>query len=184
MNIETDRLIIKNGTIDDFKKVYEYNIKKLEDIAGEFVYEKQNPKEIESWFDNDIKKYYEEIDKKKNFDLILYLKDSQIPIGNLLLDRVNEKEKSIEVVCVIHPKYWGKGYMYEAMLSVFPKIYSMGFEKIMYSYSNGNKKSARLCEKVGFVFDSVNKNDYIKNGNSIDVYNYVLTKDDFFKLYK
>lgn len=56
MNIETDRLIIKNGTIEDFKKVYEYNIKKLEDIAGEFIYEKQDPKEIESWFDNDIKK--------------------------------------------------------------------------------------------------------------------------------
>ena len=43
---------------------------------------------VESWFDNDIKKYYEEIDKKKNFDLILYLKDSLAPIGNLLLDRV------------------------------------------------------------------------------------------------
>jgi len=46
MNLETNRLYIRNGTVEDFVKIYEYNFTKLEDIAGEFEYIKQDPKEI------------------------------------------------------------------------------------------------------------------------------------------
>lgn len=42
--LETERLILKRGTLEDLKKIYEYNFKKLRDIAGKFVFEKQDLK--------------------------------------------------------------------------------------------------------------------------------------------
>lgn len=183
MTMETDRLCIKNGTVKDFIKVYEYNFTKLEDIAGEFEYVTQDPKEIESWFGGDISKYYQEMKAKNNYDLILYLKDENIPVGNLLLDRINEEEKSIEITCHIHPKYWGNGYMKEAILSVLPFLYDKGFESVIYSYGEGNIKSSKLCSKLGFELQSIRQNDYIRNGVSISTYRNILTKDRYKELY-
>lgn len=182
MNIITDRLYIKNGTIEDFLKVYEYNFTKLEDIAGVFEYEKQDPKKIESWFDGDITKYYEELNEKNNYDLILYLKDGNIPVGNLLLDRINEEENSIEITCHVHPDYWGNGYMQEAIISVFPHLFNI-FDAVIYSYGTGNVKSAKLCSKLGFELESIKERDYIKNGIPIDNYRNILTKERYNELY-
>lgn len=184
MNIETERLYIRNGTIEDFVKVYEYNFTKLQDIAGELKYEKQNPKNIESWFGGDILNYYKELESKNNYDLILYLKEGNIPIGNLILDRINEEENSIEITCHIHPNYWGNNYMKEGLLAVLPKIFELGFSSVIYSYGFGNIKSEKLCSKLGFELESIKKDDYIRNGVSIDTYRNILTREQFYKLHK
>lgn len=183
MDLETERLYIKNGSIQDFLRVYEYNFLKLQDIAGEFEYEKQNPKEIESIFNGDISKYYQELSKKNNYDLILYLKENNEPIGNLLLDRINNDENSIEISCYVHPNYWGNGYMYEAIVNVLPLLYDMGFDLIIYSYDEGNIKSSKLCNKLGFELESINENNYTRNGVQISTYRNILTKDRYRKLY-
>ena len=183
MNLETDRLYIRNGTVEDFVKIYEYNFTKLEDIAGEFEYIKQDPKEIESWFDGDISKYYQELQQKNNYDLILYLKEGTIPVGNLLLDRINNEERSIEITCHIHPSYWGNGYMQEAILTVLPFLYGIGFDAVIYSYGEGNIKSSKLCSKLGFELHSVKHNDFIRNGVQISTYRNILTKVRYKELY-
>jgi hypothetical protein len=41
--LETEWLILKRGTYEDYVKVYEYDFTKLRDIAGEFEYVKQDP---------------------------------------------------------------------------------------------------------------------------------------------
>ena len=183
MNLETDRLFIKNGTIEDFIKVYEYNFLKLEDIAGEFEYERQNPKEIETWFGGDISKYYKKLKMENNYDLILYLKDNNTPIGNLLLHQINNEEKSIEITCYVHPNYWGNGYMQEAILEILPILYSIGFEAVIYSYGEGNIKSAKLCSKLEFELESIKKDNYTRNGIKISTYRNILTKDRYNDLY-
>ncbi len=184
MNIETERLIIKNGEIEDFLKVYEYNFLKLEDVGFEFVLEKQDLDQIKSWFGEDIREYYKDMESKNNYDLVLYLKESLTPIGNLLLDRINNDEKSIEITCHVHPSYWGNGYMKEAIVSVMPYLFNeLGFEAIIYSYASGNKKSARLCSKIGFELESIKKNNYKRNGIQIDTYRNILTKDRYKELY-
>lgn len=183
MNFETDRLYIRNGTVEDFVKVYEYNFTKLEDIAGEFEYVKQDSKEIEAWFGCDISKYYQELELKNNYDLILYLKEETIPIGNLLLDRVNNEEKSIEIACHVHPSHWGNGYMQEAILEILPFLYDMGFNAVIYSYDEGNIKSSKLCSKLGFELQSIKHNAYVRNGVQISTYRNIMTKERYTELY-
>lgn len=183
MNIETDRMVIKNGIIEDFISVYEYNFTKLENIGGQFEYEKQDSKYIESWFEGDILNYYKNLELKNNYDLILYLKNGNIPIGNLLLDRINEKENSIEITCHVHPNYWGNGYMSEAIITTLPYLFNMGFDSVIYSYGSGNIKSSKLCSKLGFELESIKKNDYVRNGIKIDTYRNILTKERYNEIY-
>ena len=40
--LESNRLIMKKGQKEDYLKVYEYNFKKLMDVDGVFVLEKQD----------------------------------------------------------------------------------------------------------------------------------------------
>ena len=42
--LETERLMLKRGTLEDYQKVYEYDFTKLRDINGEFDFVKQDPK--------------------------------------------------------------------------------------------------------------------------------------------
>lgn len=65
--IETERLILKRGIMEDYVKVYEYDFTKLRDINGEFEYVKQEPKKIIG-FDT----YADE--EENCIDFIIYLK--------------------------------------------------------------------------------------------------------------
>ena len=107
--LETERLILKRGTYEDYVKVYEYDFTRLRNIAGEFEFVKQDPEKI--------KGFETTADEEPNtLDFIVYLKDTDEPIGNLLMDRYDEKMKSLEISVNLHPNYWRKGYMTEAKL--------------------------------------------------------------------
>lgn len=60
-NLETDRLILKRVTDENFLKVYEYDFTRLRDINWEFKYVKNDPEKIrgfETYADEERKKMY------------------------------------------------------------------------------------------------------------------------------
>ena len=183
--IETERLIIKHGEIEDYVKVHEFDFNYLENIDGIFKYVKRDPDEVRSWFANDssMEEHYKRLEQKKSYEFIIYLKENKEPIGDIGFDRYNEKLNSLEISCYIHPKYWGNGYMKEALIQAMDYIYSLGFENIIYGYYEGNTKSKRNCEKLGFKpFEQKKANNF--EGNENIVYNNIMSKEDYYKLYK
>jgi len=171
----SERLVLKRGNSEDYRKVYEYDFRKLRDIAGEFEFVKLDPCELDG-FEN----YADEEDV---LDWILYLKDSMEAIGNLVADRVDYKMNSIELSFNLHPDYWGQGYMKEASIEVLHYLFEIGFESVLCGYDEGNKKSKRVIEKIGFQEYSIKKNAWNKNGVPITTYMYALSKNDFYHLY-
>lgn len=142
--LETDRLILKHGSYEDYVKVYEYDFTRLRNIAGEFEFVKLDPKVLEG-YENDCYK------NERMIDLILYLKDSNIPIGNIVLDRYDIKNDSLEVSVNIHPKYWRLGYMTEAVIKILDYAFNeLMISNVVYSYAKDNFKSKGLSEKIGF----------------------------------
>ena len=179
MEFETDRLLIKHGQISDYVKVHEYDFNYLQGTQDIFKYVKRDPNEVISWFKNynSMEEYYDSLEKEKTYEFLLYLKDSNEPIGEISFDRFNEKLKSLEIACWIHPKFWGKGYAKEAIIVLMNYIYSLGYDNIVYSYDEGNERSKKLSDKIGF-----------NKLNTIDTYNYfgevkkyinVMSKDDY-----
>lgn len=174
--LETDRLILDKGTLEDYLKVYEYDFGKLRNISGVFEYEKYDLNEVRSWFDGGMEEFQNKSEREHEFHWIIYLKDTKIPIGDLDADRENLDKDEIEISFNIHPNYWGNGYMPEALNAAINYFFELGYENIICSYSENNYKSKRVCEKLGFKLYKIEKNARIINGKLVDDYKTIKIK--------
>jgi len=171
--LETDRLILKRGSFSDYKRVYEYDFTKLRNINGEFDFVKLN--------DDSIRGFDEMF--PNSYDFIVYLKNGNIPIANIVCDRERKDINSIEIAFNTHPDYWKNGYSFEAVVEVMRFLFSQGYDNIICGYDEGNFKSKNFGEKLGF--ESFEKIDdaWISDGVSIDSYITILSKEKFNELY-
>ena len=172
--LETDRLVLKRGSKGDYIKVYEYDFTKLRDVDGEFEYVKLEPSVVDSFCSS--KEYLNDM-----FDWIIYLKDANEPIGNIVAAIKGEDDTSIELSYNLHPNYWHKGYMTETVSKVIDYLFSIGFNNIISGYEEGNVKSKGLIEKMGFKLYKEEENSWIKNGKPIINYVYLMSIDEFRK---
>ena len=176
--LETERLILKRGSYEDYVKVYEYDFTKLRDIAGEFEYVKLDP-EI-------IKGYETYADEEENvLEWIVYLKEKMTPIANIILDRYDEKMKSLEISVNLHPNYWRKGYMTEAILKIMDYVYNnLDIDNIVYGYAEENFKSEGLSKKLGYEYFNEFIEHYKRIDKDIKKINTIMSKEKFNELYK
>lgn len=171
--LQTDRLILKKGTYEDYVKVYEYDFTRLRNIADEFEFVKYDPEKIKGF-----EKYADE--EENVLDFIVYLKDNNLPIGNVLFDKYDEKNKSLEIAVNLHPNYWKNGYMTEALLCSMEYIFNnLDIDNILYGYAEENFKSKGLCDKIGFNFYYDYIEHYTRINKDIKVIKTIITKDEF-----
>lgn len=176
--LKTNRLVMKIGTKEDYLRVYEYDFNKLKNIDGECKLEKQDLSKIDAWFKGGMKRYYTKIKKAHMFDWIIYHNNEAI--GNILTLEENLVNKAIEISYNLHPSYWGNGFMPEALESVINYLFSAGYNSVICTYSDGNIKSKRVLEKLGFKPYKIIKDSWKSDkGNMIDDYKTIMTKEDF-----
>lgn len=173
--LETDRLVLKRGSKEDYIKVYEYDFTKLRDVDGEFKYVKLDPSVVDSFYSS--KEYLNDM-----FDWIIYLKDINEPIGNVVATVKDDYDTSVELSYNLHPKYWRNGYMTETVSRVMNYLFGIGFNNVISEYEEGNVKSKGLIEKMGFKLFKEEANSWIKNGKPITNYVYAITKDEFYDI--
>ena len=170
---------MKRGLKEDYMKVYEYDYSKLKGIDGIIKFVKQDLKKLEELFKNGMAKYFNKIKEAHMFDWIIYLEDK--PIGNIITIDENVSKKEIEVSFNIHPSYWGKGYMPEALEGVIEYLYENGFDSVICTYQDDNLKAKRVLDKLGFKPYALLKNTSLSDkGNMIDEYKTIMTKEDWF----
>lgn len=175
--LESDRLVLKKGTYEDFVKVYEYDFTRLRNIDGEFEFVK---------YDKELLKDFDVYASTEDnvLDFILYLKDDMIPIGNILYDRYDEKNNSLEVSVNLHPSYWRRGYMFEGLLCSMKYVFdNLEIDNIIYGYALDNYKSKGLSEKIGFQFYYDFIEHYIRIDKDIKEVKTIMSKEKFKKLY-
>lgn len=174
--LETEKLILKKGTPEDFIKVYEYNFTKLRDICGEFEFVKNDPK-ISASFATDSE------ERENVYDWIMYLKETMEPIGNIVTDQVIKEINGFELSFNLHPNNWGKGFMKEAVIEVMRFLFEKGYDNVVCAYDEGNNKSKRVQEKIGFEFYKDEENSWEKNGVPITKHILIMNKERFSELY-
>ncbi|MBO5024061.1 MAG: GNAT family N-acetyltransferase [Clostridia bacterium] len=92
---------------------------------------------------------------------------------------MDEKNNSIELSFNLHPNYSGNEYIKEATIEVLHYLFQIGFAYVLCGYDEGNKKSRRVIEKIGFKEHSVIQNSWNKNGLPITTYTCILSKKIF-----
>lgn len=179
INIETDRLIIRRFSCNDWMDLYEY-------LSQEQVV-KYEPYDVLS--DLDCKREVALRSRNEAF-LAVCLKDNNKLIGNIYFSRQDPKEyANWEIGYVFNPKYYGKGYATESCRAVIDNGFkNLKVRRIVAMCNPDNKSSWKLLERLKMRREGhLLKNIYFKmneKGEPIwnDTYEYAILIDEWEKI--
>lgn len=148
MMIETDRLTLRPWTMSDADSLYEYaKDPDVGPIAGwpahRSVQESQNV----------IRMF---ITKPECYAICEKGKDIAIGAIEIKLNGstdMTERDDECELGYWLGKPFWGRGYMPEAVRAVLNRAFTeLSMQTVWCGYYDGNEKSRRVQEKVGFVY--------------------------------
>jgi len=151
MFIETKRLVIRDWTLHDVFDMYEYaKDPRVGPMAGWPIHKNRmsSKKVIEQM-----------IIEKESFALVL--KENNKVIGGVgihyrPLDIDEAKEKQRELGYVLNPKYWGNGYVPEAVEGLKKYCFEeLKVDQLWITCYNNNHNSIRVIEKCGLTYEGV-----------------------------
>lgn len=174
--IFTDRLILRPWRLDDSSDLYEYA---QSELVGPNAGWKPHKSEEES-------KEIINMFITNNDSYAIVLKEENKVIGGIGLhnrkpDVSLEDLEQREIGYVLNPKYWGNGYVPEAVR----ELLKYGFEKmnldlIWCGHYDFNNKSKRVNEKCGFKYKFTRKENLERLDNiEVNVLYYNILKDEY-----
>jgi RimJ/RimL family protein N-acetyltransferase len=139
-------------------KLRKYNLRDLDRHLELFlmndIYKKINEKirqQEKKWLEKAIKNYEK---RQPNFYVLAITLDNKL-IGNLIAEKIDYKNKTLEIGFWIGKRYWGKGYTTTALKSFLKKIIKKFKPRIILAHhKTNNPASGRVLEKTGFKFES------------------------------
>ena len=180
--LETERLILRNFKESDLEDYWEYvQMENVGPRAGWPAYtDKEKARE----------RLIYETSKPTQFALVL--KSENKVIGSVELmectkDRYSNleiEEGAKEIGAVLSEKYWGHGYMPEAVKEVMRYAFTELDVQIIYcSHAKANINSSRLQDKCGFKIISELPNYRIwVDGNPTDLVERKMTREEYFEM--
>ena len=174
MIIETERLILKQMTKNDFNSLKSL----LQDKDVMYAYEHAfSDEECETWFNNQLNRY-----KEKGYGLLgVFLKENNTFIGQAGITKQNVNNNIVdEIGYLIKKEYWKNGYAIECAKAL--KQY--GFNTLnlnkMYSIIRDNNIAS---QNIAIRNNMKKTITIVKHYYNIDMphYVYCITKDEFLK---
>lgn len=99
----------------------------------------------------------------------IVLKETNLVIGSIGLHfstSIASNSDEAELGYWIGPKYWGRGLAPEAGKELLRHAFDdLKLNKVWCAYFEGNNKSKRVQEKLGFVFDKIEEDFYVTQLN-------------------
>ena len=152
MILETQRLILRPWKETDAKECYRYaKDPRVGPIAGWQVH---TGVEWSRWVIRDVLAVPE--------TYAIVWKESGLPIGSIALhfhSDLAEKDDEAELGYWLGVPYWGRGIVPEAAREVLRHAFDdLELERVWCGYYDGNLKSKRVQEKLGFVYQWTTEN--------------------------
>lgn len=108
-------------------------------------------------------------------------KSSGKVIGHLTIHDEDENHNSFEkeLGFVLHPDFRRQGIMREVVQMMIAELFQHGIEKIFVGCLADNLASENLIKKLGFVFDKPTTYFSSSLNQTLIIYQYVMTKEDY-----
>ena len=101
-------------------------------------------------------------------------------IGTRLLFRHDEASARAELGFVLGRRYWGGGYMTEALTALIDCAFeNMGMRRLEAEANPRNSASGKLLTRLGFVREGLARQRWVSKGAAHDVESYGLLHDDW-----
>nr|WP_321226927.1 GNAT family protein [uncultured Psychroserpens sp.] len=136
------------------------------------------PKRVEDT-EKRIEGYNNAFYERKGITWTIIEKSSKKPIGDFGIWRIDRQNSRGEIGYILHPDFWGKGYMTEA----FNTLIHFGFNDLnLHSYeanvNTENENSKALLLKFGFKLEAHFRENFYYDGQFLDSEIYCLIKSD------
>ncbi len=142
---ETERLILKNISFDDRDFIYDQFSNAS---INQYLYDAEPLVDIQGA--DEIIDFYLHPEPRAQHRWILITKEGT-KIGTCGFHCWNPSEGICDIGYDLHPDYWSRGYMHEAINRILGFAQNdMNLKKIMACIYTENEKSIKLVEKVGF----------------------------------
>lgn len=173
--LETDRLLLRNLSLDDVEDIFEYASDP--EVSRYNSWSVHKSIEDSKWFLNEV------IEEYKNHELAswgIVHKEALKVIGTCGFANWIPDQRRAEIGYALSRKYWGKGYMPEAVRSVI----AFGFRMMKLNRIEGrsiilNPASARVMEKVGMKSEGVLRQHLFAKGSFHDVKMYSILREEW-----
>ena len=180
--IETERLRLKRFVIENGNEIFR-EWAGDENVAKYLTWERhRSAAQTKNWLFEVIAGY--EQDNKYCWGI--ELKENGGLIGSIGLDLINERVRSANVGYCLGERFWGRGYMAEALRAVIDYMfYDVDVNRIEARSSVNNPRSGRVMQKAGMLKEGRLRQEYVTgNGEYQDCDLYALVREDFENLYK
>ena len=160
MQLETERLILREFIIDDWTAVLAYQSDPL--YLRYYSWSDRTPGNVRS-FVNMFLDWQRERPRTK-FQLAIVPKDSSQLVGNCGIRIINMELREANIGYELDSQFWGKGYATEAALAILRFGFEdLGLHRIFATTLAANKGSVRVLEKLGLRLEAQElEKEYIK----------------------
>ncbi len=147
-------------------------------------------KDVSKYMDTTIPKHIEDTEKRiedclnafnenRGITWAIIEKESNTLIGDFGIWRIDQQNSRGEIGYILHPNFWGKGYMSEAMNTLI----CFGFNDLnLHSFEANvnieNKSSKALLLNFGFKLEAYFRENFYYDGQFLDSEIYCLIKSD------
>ncbi|MCQ4138302.1 GNAT family N-acetyltransferase [Chryseobacterium sp. EO14] len=177
MHLETERLLIRDLTLDDKQAVFNY---RSDAEANKF--QSWIPKTLE-----DVEQFIQKNNKEFNqpeswYQVLITEKDTKAVIGDIGIHFFGAENLQAELGITLNKDFQGRGYASEALKGVINFLFSdLKKHRIMASIDPENIDSLKLMERIGFRKEGhFVKSLFWKNNWTDDVI-YALLREEWIK---
>jgi ribosomal-protein-alanine N-acetyltransferase len=169
--IKTERLLLRRMTDADAPEI---QFLSSDDRVMKYI-DREKTKSVEEAIAF-IQMVNANIDKNESIMWAIALQDRpDTLIGNISFWRIINQHYRSEIGYMLHPDFWGKGIMKEALLAAINFGFTeMKLHSIEAHINPDNTASGILLEKTGFVREAYFKEDFYFRGKFIDTAIYSL----------
>lgn len=175
--LESERLRFRAYKIEDAEMLFQLRSHKL---ISKYM-DTAIPKTTEDSLKR-INGYHQAFDEAKGITWAIIDKNSNQAIGDFGIWRIDRQNSRGEIGYILHPDFWGKGYMREAMKTLI----TFGFKNLnLHSYEANvniyNENSKALLLKFGFKLEAYFRENFYYDGQFLDSEIYCLLESDIDK---
>jgi RimJ/RimL family protein N-acetyltransferase len=173
--LETERLLLRKITRDDAPDVFEYASDP--EVPTYMSWEPhQSIQETYDYLERAMRRYQEH---NPGPWAIIHRCDAKM-IGTCSFSFWDREHNSSELGYVLNRRYWGQGYMSEAVRAVVAFGFrELGMNRIQARCDVPNVGSARVMEKAGMTFEGVLRQQLFEKGSYRDIKIYSILRSEW-----
>ncbi len=176
--IHTERLILRKFTIDDARAMFE-NWANDERVTRYLTWRPHESPEATKQL---LEIWCADYENPNTYNWAMEY--DGVPIGNISVVQLNEKNEYANLGYCMGCAYWNKGLMTEAAKVVIDFLFSeVGVNRVEISHAVKNPASGRVAQKCGLTLEGTRR-EYFKasNGEFLDISYYGIIRSEWEKI--